>query len=1304
MVRIAPPWRVGNSVTTATLLSLNLSGPTSITEGSFGTFSVTGTYSDGKTLPVNDAVLTVNTTGVTIQGYKVTVGTNAVSGDTRTVQVTVTKSGISKSVNVSLVDATVVTPPTTTAKRIFLPTASAWPGQAINLAGSFSTSAKFYLKTTTAAAVELAPATNGTVSLLVENNATLRIPTSTSFDQYEVYVVDGGVNYASVFINQAEVWGMNTDEVCQEGTVEMTGQNLQIFPGLGKVQLQKVGTPTKIDMVTQVNKSTQERVRFTLPAGVATGDYKVFFYNGFGSSVDSGLQVKVIAKGNDSYGLGSRVPVAGKFSTAANVFNAVTRENNQGDKVLPVAVPTDGTSDCLSAIKQQLAYLKANNIYGRLYFPSGVYVGFTDNELFIPSGIVLDGPADQSAIIRVTGNAPNNRYVFVWEDGSQLNGMRNLRFENVCTINDTLAWRNMVGVNGKDRFVKNCSFNLSESEWLQDLHCTRLYWLDNYIQQGINRQSRPRQRGYGRFEETLYGVFDNNTVDFAVEGINFHGSKNTYHSNNKLTWNGTLGNREEIVNHFTVWGNSENCACYGDYLTTDANYQSIKDMEILKYVGKPTNDGESYIAEETGGEAVYSFGSLVTSATTKVINFPSLSLQPSDQYYVRIISGKGMGQTRKVASYSATQLTVAEDLDVAPDANSHISIFVFNLRKFLLQGIKLVNVKRGPTLYWAHIDRCIVSDFDMVNSGAIDFTPRQNYDEQGRVKINMQWGVVIKNNVSNVSTDTFNGSFFGMHMVLDNSNFVFGTGGLGLVMRNNKLTARNPNVRCRVDNNYLNAAAMIDTEWHPDGRSFGGTVPAILGAIIEDCEGINCESTLDTSRAVHNTYIRNLKHNGQALTLASVRGDQGNGFPIHNDFLGGSSGTTNLLILTDTIEVPTAPTAPVVGTDARSQVDGATGAPNVSYEAPLMILSSMAGTDGVIRISNRNFQSTDPGTAAITLNCGRTPVVLSNINVKHMGRGISGGTDSNVKGTDIGCYGLSPTLNGQSRERAIYMYKPYSVDLQYLTIESAGGVKIDYWNGDNSAASVLKFRNVRVRNVIGINGDFRHALQFSNVHTKNFLVDWVEVNNEAGRSRTEDTINIYNSGGWDAANPMIVRNVFLKGAYPENPTDNYFTGAALSADGSGDPAERHSEYISVYNAYLVSHGNAAANIATGSYITYDKLYAVTTGYLPDGRPMTCSYKGFWIGAFYGGGGTMVENYMKNITTYFVRTKDVIRRADFVADPAVPSETPNAGIDVANAILLPAPANATAALEMERQAFLKWRDDLNTNNQTCGARR
>ena len=392
----------------------------------------------------------------------------------------------------------------------------------------------------------------------------------------------------------------------------------------------------------------------------------------------------------------------------------------------------------------------------------------------------------------------------------------------------------------------------------------------------------------------------------------------------------------------------------------------------------------------------------------------------------------------------------------------------------------------------------------------------------------------------------------------------------------------------------------------------------------------------------------------------------------------------------------------VMGTDTRTNIDPATGPPDVAYEAPLTVLSSMAGSDGVIRISNRNFASTSTGTSAISFNCGKTRVVLTNVVAKSPGTQISGGTDSNVQLIDVACYNTNPVMDGLERNRNISFFKPYSVEAQYITMESGGGFYIDHWNGDNSAASIVKLRNFRVRNVIGKNGAFRHAIQLSNCRTKNLVIEYIEVFNEENKSRTEDTINFYNSGGWDADNFALCQGFYLDGAFPYGATATTFTGAQLSADGSGQASELPSAYIKITDAWLVRACGAAANIATGNDISYKRLYIVSNGYLNDGTRTKSAYRGCWIGDYYNlGPGT--NNSMSEITTRFMRTKDTIRRADFVADPNVTSDVPNAGIDVANAVFLPDVADLAAAREQERQAFLGWRDYLNQQNQTCGKR-
>ena len=393
------------------------------------------------------------------------------------------------------------------------------------------------------------------------------------------------------------------------------------------------------------------------------------------------------------------------------------------------------------------------------------------------------------------------------------------------------------------------------------------------------------------------------------------------------------------------------------------------------------------------------------------------------------------------------------------------------------------------------------------------------------------------------------------------------------------------------------------------------------------------------------------------------------------------------------------------GTDSRSVPDPAQGYPtNITYESPITLLSGMAGGDGIIRITNRNFAGTTSANA-ILLNCGSTPVIISNCIIKHSPTksGIYAGGNSNITVIDVSIYGDTPTMDGNSRSPSIYLFKPTYVDMSHVSYESAGGIKIDGWGG--SLTGRCWTQNLKSRNVIGKNGDFRHCIQWSNVHTSNLLVKYVESYNEPNKSRTEDTINIYNSGGTGVDTPMIGQGFYLHGSYPYPATSATFTGAAFSADGSGNASETPSQYIQLSDAWMVSNCGAAANIATGNDIHYHNMYGVTSGYFPDSTVMSSSYRGFWIGDYYNLGAG-ANNTMDGITTRFMRTKDLgggTRRADFIADPNVSSDVPNPGIDVSNAVLLPDPTSIANGLEQERQAFIGWRNYLNANNQTCGSR-
>jgi hypothetical protein len=326
---------------------------------------------------------------------------------------------------------------------------------------------------------------------------------------------------------------------------------------------------------------------------------------------------------------------------------------------------------------------------------------------------------------------------------------------------------------------------------------------------------------------------------------------------------------------------------------------------------------------------------------------------------------------------------------------------------------------------------------------------------------------------------------------------------------------------------------------------------------------------------------------------------------------------------------------------------------------------------------------------------------MTNCIIAHTGRGISGGGGSNLTASDIALYGNNPAMDGNARDPAIYLFKPTKVNIDHVTYESAGGVKVDGWGG--TVDGMLHITNVRCRNVIGKNGDFRHTVQLANVHTSDIVLDYFETYNEPDKSRTEDTINLYNAGGTDINHKLTGKGFYLHGAYPFPATGTLFTGAALSADGSGRSDEIPARFIALQDAFLVSHCNAAANIATGNDISYSNIKAVTSGYLPDGRYLRATYKGFYIGDFYNLG-PGANNKIDKITTRFMRTKDIStpRRADFVADINY-DPNPHPGIDVAGAKLLPDVSTVAEGLAQEAALFIEWRNYLNANNQTCGSR-
>jgi hypothetical protein len=380
--------------------------------------------------------------------------------------------------------------------------------------------------------------------------------------------------------------------------------------------------------------------------------------------------------------------------------------------------------------------------------------------------------------------------------------------------------------------------------------------------------------------------------------------------------------------------------------------------------------------------------------------------------------------------------------------------------------------------------------------------------------------------------------------------------------------------------------------------------------------------------------------------------------------------------------------------------DPATGPPNgIAWRPARMLLSGDASTDGIIHVEGF-YRSDDQSVAALIGNCGATPIDYRNGGMLHAGHGFQGGDGTNITVRDVSAWGSHPGVDNAPRGHALTTGNATNVDVQYFSQESAGGIFLENWLGDHSAGQSVKLRNIRSRNVIGSDGTgndgaggYRSVIQLKDIHTKGMRIEWIESYNEANKSRIEDTINLFRSGGYDANNLLVGRGFYLHGSYPFPATGDIYTGADLSADGGYNLAngEHPTQWVDFSDVFAVSSGNAAFNIAVGKNITYRKLMAVTSGFLGDGTPMRCSYSGAWVGDFYNTG-DVKSNLIDQLTMGFVRTKDARERFDVNYAASVAGS-------ITNVTILPDPIT----LDTEAGVWSHWMSLVNANNVVTGSR-
>ncbi|MCE7071034.1 T9SS type A sorting domain-containing protein [Dyadobacter sp. CY327] len=711
---------------------------------------------------------------------------------------------------------------------IFNSSPTAMPGEAIALQGSFSKNAKAYIKVgSSGSGAQLA------AFIKNDNLATATIPTSMDLNVYQVWIEDQGQRSPIVFVNRALGMHLDSPDASPGGNLRIYGRNLQLQNNAAGVRFQEDDGSASFQGIVNTGKSDAYELSVKLPANLQVGKtYKIFVRNGLSGNegeTQMAQKIAIHAADVDYFELG--VGWASKLNFYRNVYNVKT------DSRLSEKAVGDGNANDQPAIQQAIDLASAAG-GGIVYLPAGKYkLTYRYFEYIrMRSRVVVQGAGKDQTIIQFGYELAVQHLGVYWPPATVQAGLADLTLENI----DNYGSENLSNSRGEgsEIFIQRIRFKMNLGDWLWLAESDKLVIANSEFSHGLN--ARHDYRGPMQLNGCTNFVIRDNIINFAVEGINLNDAHDGVFENNKISRDGAARYPGHLVNHVLILNFSENL--------------SVKN-NLFKVINGPAqnrNDGEAIISEGGGIDKIDEEAGVVSSASATTIvdnskNWQGFRRRP----VVAIVSGRGVGQWRNITSRTGNVMQIDKAWDVVPTAGSHYAIFNWGSRNWLLYGNTFEGNRRGITLYHnATTDVAIVKN-TLVNSGSIDLTPYQLFDN-GQKFVPMFNNQVIGNSVSN--TDRTNGNFIGIHTVQHMQSETFGTSVIGFEMRGNTVVAGQPNTPAIVDapfpEGFLNYL-----EFHPVSNYIDRQIPAIQGSIIEGNKAINCQNAIYLNPGSYNTFI-----------------------------------------------------------------------------------------------------------------------------------------------------------------------------------------------------------------------------------------------------------------------------------------------------------------------------------------------------------------------------------------------------------------------------------------------------------------
>ncbi|MEN7973313.1 MAG: glycosyl hydrolase family 28-related protein, partial [Verrucomicrobiota bacterium] len=547
---------------------------------------------------------------------------------------------------------------------------------------------------------EATPA-NGLIQRLDGAQCALTLPdTLLASEMYLMWPHNENGSGNPIAINQTEAWWVGPDHAARGETFSVYGRNLVL--GEGSCHLYVEGHGWLVSTTADPYKAD-----FEVPSDLANGTYTLWAHNGCGGKYGWAKPLSLTVDSVVDWSKGDIIDVTKAPYNAAG----------------------DGATDDHGAIQ---AACEAAGSGDTVYFPAGTYLSSYD--LFPPNGARILGDGMDSTIIQphpnnsrsqfvrasddsffkdITFASDDNNMKFWYGGGSQRVTWENVRFDQRANRaeHDTCLYFPTA-----DHLVfKNCEFYQSDNMWFEE--ASQIFFdgckfvglndLNTYITSSAKELSLANSTcaNYDESDTTnAYGW----AIGRWIVGQGHGTDKNpmlTYFGGNTMTnlgprfaaarfvgkidsISGTQATCSELVG-FSGYLNPATMKVRreGPYTWQEASISSIDTstgtitltrdwgsawypgskvgdtIEICDYVD--ANSGEIFMTESLPAVV----RSTPVSATANTITFSSTPSGLSG-HVVAIVDGKGMGQTRRIIAHTGTTLTLDEDWNVVPNAES----------------------------------------------------------------------------------------------------------------------------------------------------------------------------------------------------------------------------------------------------------------------------------------------------------------------------------------------------------------------------------------------------------------------------------------------------------------------------------------------------------------------------------------------------------------------------------------------------------------------------------------------------------